>query len=409
MAGGEGTRYGNGMTPLATPRCNDTPTTEDRRPAAVQAEVRLTVTQPFPVSVLALGGELKNTICRGEGTHATVSGPRGDLSESANYRRFVEGVECATTELGRAAFVVGHDLHPTYLSTAYAQRLAAPKFAVQHHHAHAVSCATDAGMALPVVGIVCDGTGYGTDGAIWGGEVLLCQAASFRRLAHLDYFALPGGDAAARWTWRPALSLLRLALPDSKGMPDLPAFRAVDAKQRAIVDQQLAVGLNTPSTSSLGRLFDAVAFLTGVCGQNDEEGQAARALQAASAEGWVEPYPYALGEGTDRLRLSWQPMIRAIVADVQAGIPASLIATRFHETVAAMFAAAALRGAQETGVERVVLSGGCFLNDRLRDGVRGRLAQRGLEVGVHTRVSPGDAGLSLGQAVVASATAARED
>ena len=397
------------MTPPLVSTDHAAGAAEKRPPAPERADVRIAVACPFPFDVLAVGGELKNTICVGQGALAVLSGWQGDLSQIDCYRHFVDSVSRAADRLGRRPVVIGHDLHPAYLSTVHARRLAPPKVAVQHHHAHAVSCAVDAEMTLPVIGIVCDGTGYGTDGAIWGGEVLLCNARSFRRLAHLEYFPLPGGDAAARWAWRPAMSVVRLALPDSYTTIEPPAFRAVNAKERALIDRQLDAGLNSPSTSSLGRLFDAVAFLTGVCAQNEQESQAARALQAASTDERVKPYPFALIDDSEGVRLDWRPMIRSIVADVQADVCVGWIAARFHETVAAMFAAAALRAVRETGVERVVLSGGCFVNERLREGVRSRLEDRGLQVGVHRRVSAGDAGLSLGQAVVASATAAGQE
>jgi len=407
----------------------------------VKWSVRLTVTPPFPRDVLAFGGELKNTVCLGSADEAVISDPHGDLSHPDDYRRFLATVASMEEQLAGGDHVIAHDLHPSYQSTIHAREHAQQRVAVQHHHAHAVSCAVDAGVALPVIGIVCDGAGFGTDGAVWGGEILFCDARSFRRMAHLDYFRLPGGDAAARSTWRPAMSLSREALQEEQASIDSPAFDSIDPTERKLVARQLEVGLNAPETSSLGRLFDAVAFLTGIRAHNEHEGQAAIELQAAAEDQRGDVYDFelerfpksravtppfhpplpkggkreveryrktgfALPACDEVSRIDWRPMIRRILDDVRAGVSTATIAAGFHTTVAAMFAAGAKHAVELTRVERVVLSGGCFLNDLLRVQLVERLEALGLEVAVHERVPPGDAGLSLGQAVVASASAA---
>lgn len=395
---------------------------------------------PFHGSVVALGGELKNTVCHGAEATAVLSEPHGDLACADNYRRFVETVSRLRNELGNEDFVVAHDLHPTYLSTQFARKLPQRRIAVQHHHAHAVACAIDAGVDLPVIGVVCDGTGYGEDRAIWGGEVLLCDVDGFQRMAHLDYFALPGGDAAARFPWRPALSILRETFQDE--WPSLVEHRlaGVDASEVAIVVRQLDSGLNTPATSSLGRLFDAVAALLGICVRNEHEGQAAMALESLAGAGVVGPHngpyglagagkvgkhsgrqgdeggphsgPYEFGTHGEPNRhrtdvIDWRGMVRGIIQDLDHGTDRAVISRRFHTTLAAMFASAVARAADATGVNRVVLSGGCFLNQRLRRELIERLTRQDLAVAVHRQVSPGDAGLSLGQAVIASAVVAK--
>jgi hydrogenase maturation protein HypF len=207
------------------------------------------------------------------------------------------------------------------------------------------------------------------------------------------------------------LSVLRAAFPDRWRSLDLPVLRRVDPKKRELVSRQLEMGLNAPATSSLGRLFDAVACLTDICTWNEREGQAAIGLQSAAADGGHPAYPFGMLAEAEPVRIDWRPMIREIVGDVQAGVDVSIISARFHETVVAMFASAAklaMSAAGGSGADRVVLSGGCFLNDRLRAGLTSRLGDHGATVATHRRVATGDGGLSLGQAVIGSAVAAGE-
>jgi hydrogenase maturation protein HypF len=374
-----------------------------------ESDIRLTVDPPFQRDVLALGGQLKNTVCAATGDRAFVSAPHGDLTHPDAYRQFVSTVDRLEMTLDHSRLCIAHDLHPSYLSTVCARSRRHPPVAVQHHHAHAISCAVDAGVPFPVVGIVCDGAGYGTDDAVWGGEVLLCTTDSFERVAHLDYFPLPGGDLAAQATWRPAVALLRSTFPHEWERLDLPPLGAIDPREWQLVARQMETGLNAPDTSSLGRLFDAVAFLAGVCGSNTYEGQAAIELQAAAGEGGGAAYPFAMDDETDPIPIDWRPMIKGIVDDVRGGVGVATIAARFHETVAHMFAAAAVGAARRTGVRRVVLSGGCFHNGILRTSLTGRLEEGGLTVAQHRSLSPGDAGLSLGQALIASDLASKMD
>lgn len=376
--------------------------------AAAPETARVSVSVPLSDGVLAFGADLKNTVCTGIGSEALIYGPHGDLSQPEAYRSFLKTVASLQETIEDDSCVIVHDLHPGYLSTIHAQRQTQPKVSVQHHHAHAVSCAVDAHADLPVVGVVCDGTGFGTDGAIWGGEVLLCDDDSFRRMAHFDYFPLPGGDAAARDTWRPALSLTRETLGQDCLSTAPAVFESVDSGELGLVAQQLGAGLNTTDTSSLGRLFDAVAFLAGVCDLNSYEGQAGQELQAAAQTVRdAEAYSFEVLARQDPARIDWRNMIREIINERCAGVDAAIIAGRFHKTVVEMLESAACAVATKTGVSRVVLSGGCFFNALLRDGLSGRLTTRGLEVYMHQRVSPGDAGLSLGQARIGSAMASR--
>lgn len=405
------------------------------RPAGGQpaAERDFTIVEtalPFPVEVLALGGELKNTVCLARGSTALLSGVHADLGRAEDFRRFVQTVASVKEISGNGTRAIAYDLHPMYAAARFAQRSSesrllgtGPRIAVQHHHAHAVSCALDTGMALPVIGIVCDGTGYGEDGAIWGGEVLIAEADSFRRFAHLDYFTVPGGDAAARCTWRCGMGVLQAAFPDEWSWLSVPAFASIDPTERRIAARQLDEGLNAIRTSSLGRLFDAVASLTETCMENVSEGQAACTLEGSAGLRSIGAYPFMLCTtgprggrdplkpgiaGGPPIRLDWRPMIREIVSDTVAGLDAGVISARFHATVVQMLAQAAELAAQQAGIDRVVLSGGCFMNKLLRNGLVAAMNARRLTVATHERVSTGDAGLSLGQAFIASHRAARE-
>jgi hydrogenase maturation protein HypF len=285
--------------------------------------------------------------------------------------------------------------------------------AVQHHHAHAISCALDAGVELPVIAVVCDGSGYGLDRAIWGGEVLCCEAESFVRLAHLDYFPLPGGEAAIRSPWRSAMGVVNAAMPEDWSSVSVPTFSGVDAQQRRIATRQLETGCDTIPTSSLGRLFDAVAVLLELCRDDTPDGQAAGALEALAGVRDCPPYrltldglALALSKKGTSVRLNWRPMMREMMANIARGVDPSVISARFHATIVTMLAEAAEWGVRTTGIDRVVLSGGCFANQRLRTGLIAELRMRGIEAKTHVRVPTGDAGISLGQAFVASSVVA---
>jgi len=353
--------------------------------------------------ILAVGGELKCTVCLLDRREAVLSEHIGDLKKPVTYRHFLGTIERLQQILRRQPAVIAHDLHPHYLSTQYATQQPLRRVAVQHHHAHIVSCLADACEDGPVIGLACDGTGYGPDGAIWGCELLVCDACDFERLGHLDYYALPGGDAAAHETWRPALSLLLATF--GRDWPEAAenAFRTIDPDKREFVSRMIEHGVHAPATSSLGRLFDAVAFLLGLCQQNRHEAQAAMALEAAATAGPFEPYPYRLPTRDGRIRFDVRPMMAAILDDLAKGTPTPTVAGRFHETIAALLAQAAVLAAEQTGLRIVALSGGCFVNRHLLRGCTERLARAGLGVLTHHRVPAGDGGLSLGQAVVAAA------
>ena len=357
--------------------------------------------------VLAVGGEMKSTVCVLDGTRAVLSEHLGELSNPAAYRNFVATVDRFKELLAVDPRVVAYDMHPRYQSTVYARSLGMPATAVQHHHAHAVSCMAENGLTGRVVAVVADGTGYGTDGAVWGCEVLVADEAVFERFAHLDYYGLVGGDAAATETWRPAAALLRDVFGETLPPSAESVFRDVSSEALALVRGRLAADSGTP-TSSLGRLFDAVAFLLGICDRNRYEAEApirleSRATIAGSAA--CEPLPFDLveGDGGGPVRIDARPAMRELVAGLGASRSVADLANAFHEGIAAVLGEAARRACDASGVDRVVVSGGCFANRILLARVCDRVQNSGQTVFFHRAVPTGDGCVSLGQAVCAAA------
>ncbi|MFB8177168.1 carbamoyltransferase HypF [Streptomyces sp. NPDC055966] len=380
---------------------------------------------PFPVALpapvvpaLAVGGDLKNTFCVGDDRYAWLSAHVGDMDDLATLTAF----ERATAHLADLTSVAPRllvaDLHPGYRSAQWAVRAGhergLPVARVQHHHAHIASAMAEHGLdgSAPVIGVAFDGTGYGDDGTVWGGEVLLADYDGYRRLAHLRRVPLPGGDAAVRNPYRMALSHLWAAgLPWS---PELPSVRVTTPGERALLERQLARGFNCVPTSSMGRLFDAVSSLTGVCHRVAYEAQAAMELECAAlaepgdAAGDGPAYRFALRPESDApgapLVADAGPVLAAVAAEVLAGIPAGRIARRFHEAVVALVLDMCRAVRQRTGVGTVALSGGVFCNTLLASGCRGALERDGFAVLAHHKVPPNDGGLALGQLIVAART-----
>ncbi|MFE9008056.1 carbamoyltransferase HypF [Streptomyces sp. NPDC007875] len=344
--------------------------------------------------VLAVGGDLKSTLCLAEGDSAWLSAHIGDMDGPATQRTFERAESHLRALTGVEPVRVAADCHPGYRSTRWARRDGRPLTLVQHHHAHIASAMAEHGLDEPVIGVAFDGTGYGDDGAAWGGEVLLADYAGYRRLAHLAYVPLPGGDAGVRNPYRMALSHLRAA--GIAWSSDLPCTTACPPEELRLLDTQLARGLGCAPTSSVGRLFDAVSSLVGICHRAGYEAQAAVELEAAAVTaGRVrEGYAFELGEPA--------PLLMAIVADLRAGAGAPLIAARFHLAVAGAVRTACRKASRSTGVRTVVLTGGVFANALLDGMCTAGLAEDGLTVLGHTVVPPGDGGLALGQAVVAA-------
>ena len=362
-------------------------------------------------AVLALGAELKNAVCCLRGGRAVLSEHVGDLKDGRVYRHFMGVINALEALFEIVPTVLAADMHPQYLSTEYALRRAAGDLAgrgpaglvrVQHHHAHVVSCLAENHHAGPAIGLACDGTGYGTDGATWGCEVLTASPVGFERLGHLRYFGCPGGDAGAVETSRPAVGLLAqtFGTDAAKAAEPLVRQQMIAPDRLEAVLEQTAAGVNCPPTSSLGRLFDAVAALCGVAGANRYEAEAPMRLEAAAGDDPGD-YPFAL-TGAEPFEIDVAPMVAALARDVARGVPAGAVSGRFHSTVAAFLAAAAERAREITGLGTVALSGGCFANRLLSARLIDRLRTAGFAVLTHREIPCNDGGVALGQAVIAA-------
>lgn len=355
--------------------------------------------------VLAVGAELKNSICLTRGDRAYPSHHIGDLKNQSVVDAMRQAIDHFQGLLEVKPQLIAHDLHPDYASTRVAEDLAGdlPLVAVQHHHAHLASCLVDNGQSGPAIGVIFDGIGYGNDGHIWGGEFLLGDLKRFERPAHLAYQALPGGDAATKEPWRMALSYLHAAFAD--GIPELPGLAEVPEKDRKLLLQMIEKQINSPLTSSAGRLFDAVAALIGVRNRVNYEGQAALELEMLiAADGAGESgYDFGIIEAERNVQVDAVPMIRQLVEDVLAEIPPARLSARFHNGLAQVILKVCQRLAEKTGVLPVALSGGVFQNRYLTERAAALLREAGFEVLLHRQVPPNDGGLALGQAAVAGA------
>jgi hydrogenase maturation protein HypF len=348
--------------------------------------------------LLACGAELKNTFCVAKGERAWVSHHIGDLENYETLRSFTEGAEHFERLFAVTPEVVAHDLHPEYLSSKYAlERDGVVLIGVQHHHAHLAACLAEHGIEGVAVGAIYDGTGYGTDGTVWGGELLVGDVAGFERAGSLRAVPLPGGERAIREPWRMALSWLVASDIGSGPAPGLAAL--VDAERWELVERMLESGLRSPPTSSMGRLFDAVAALCGIRAEVNYEGQAAIELEAACDP--LESGAYELP--LEGLELDARPVIRSVVDDLASGVAVPAIASRFHRAVARATVEGCARAAGDASTELVVLSGGVFQNRRLLEATVAGLAAAGLRALVPERLPPGDGGISYGQAAVAAA------
>jgi len=349
-------------------------------------------------TILAVGGHLKNTVALSLGTAVVMSPHLGDLDTALGIEVHRQAVADLVRFFAAQPQAVACDLHPDYASTRHAEQLAAawgvPLIPVQHHHAHVAACVAEHGLAGPVLGLSWDGTGYGPDGTVWGGEALVCDGARCVRVGHLRTFPLPGGDQAVRQPRRSALGLLYEILGPAAADVATAWFTPEEAR---LLVAALGRPKLFPRTSSLGRLFDAVAALCGLPARVTFEGQAAVALEFAAAPDVHDAYPLPIP--TDGQPIwNWEPMIRTILADRAARVPVAVIAARFHNALAA----AAVSAARQAGCPRVVLTGGCFQNALLTRRVRQGLAAAGFQVYHHQQTPPGDGGIALGQILVAA-------
>jgi hydrogenase maturation protein HypF len=359
--------------------------------------------------VLAVGGELKNTICLTRGRHAFLSQHVGDLENLAAHQFFEEAVEHFQRVLEIEPRVIAYDLHPDYFSTRWAlAQKGIDRVGVQHHHAHIASCMAESHLDGKVIGFALDGTGYGTDGKVWGGEVLIADYLNFERATHFAYVPMPGGTAAIQEPWRMAASYLAQHFGERFLDLPIPFVRQLDRRSVEVLLRMIERGVNSPLTSSCGRLFDAVAALAGIRQTVTYEAQAAIELEMALAGPADDSaYPLAVrAEGAEML-IDTQPLFEALVEDLRQGVSAGVISRRFHNGLVQVFSDLAELLRERTSLNRVCLSGGTFQNTYLLESLRARLEASRFEVFTHSEVPAGDGGLSLGQALVAAHRSAR--
>jgi hydrogenase maturation protein HypF len=378
--------------------------------------VPLGVPLPFDAPpLLAVGGHMKNVFALARGRFVYQSQHLGDLENLTGLEFFKESLNHLMRTFEIEPQAVAHDLHPGYLSTQWAKEWAQerglPLIGVQHHHAHVAGCMAEHGLEGPVIGLALDGTGYGTDGKIWGGEVLIARLDGFERYAHLEYVPMPGGEAAIKEPWRMALGSLHTADYDMES-EQIVQLLGAQASEVRVLRRMMERGVNSPMTSSLGRLFDAVAAVVLNRRMVDYEAQAAIELEGIAVD---EPDRFEQGDyvpelheaeegsGSEAVILTGK-MWKAVLEDLWRGVPARRIAARFHAGIAEGFINAAASARIATDINTVALSGGCMHNRRLARLLRTGLEEEGFEVFQHVQVSPGDGGLSYGQVVVAAAT-----
>jgi hydrogenase maturation protein HypF len=355
-------------------------------------------------AVLAVGAEMKNTVCLTRGRQAFLGQHIGDLENLAAYNFFQESIQHLQQVLEVRPTALAHDLHPDYLSTRWAfEQEGLPRIGVQHHHAHAASCMAENHLAGPVIGIVLDGTGYGTDGHIWGGEILVADYGGFRRAAHLAYAPMPGGAQAVRGPWRMAVGYLS-QLCAQEYDAGVERLHGIPPRQIAFLRRMVERDLRSPLTSSCGRLFDAVAALIGLRNTVSYEAQAAVELEAAcSMSAETGAYPMEIRPG-DVLEIFPAPMFSAVLRDLRKGVSQSVISRRFHNGLVRALTEAVVQVSSTVGSLPVCLTGGCFQNAYLAARLEDALTGLGLNVFVHSQVPAGDGGTSLGQAMIAGHT-----
>ena len=363
----------------------------------------LLIRHPFAEQILACGAELKNTFCLTKGNYAFLSHHIGDLENTETLRSFEKGIKHFKDIFNIEPAVIAYDLHPGYLSTKYAHSLEnIRKVGVQHHHAHVISCMGDNGLEGEIIGVSFDGTGYGTDGKMWGGEFLVCDYGQFRRAAHFEYFQLNGGEKAIKEPWRIAASLLHKIYGDDMMSLNIDFIRELDKDKLHILRQMIVRGLNSPMTSSAGRLFDAVSALLGIRKEIHYEGQAAIELEMKADPAHNGRYEFDYIERGGKTEIVFDQLIKDIVSDISEKISTEIISARFHNTIAAIVLNTCFKIKNQTGIDRVALSGGVFQNSHLMEKTYVLLDGNGFKVYTHHRVPTNDGGIALGQAIIAS-------
>lgn len=347
-------------------------------------------------TILATGAELSNCFCLGKGTRAYLSQHIGDLKNHETFS-FYEETQLRFQKLFRVRpTIIATDLHPDYLSTRYARKTGLRTIGVQHHHAHIASCMAENGINEKVIGLAFDGTGYGTDGHTWGSEFLVCDYNGFERYTHFDYMPMPGGDRVSEEPWRMGLAVLFQTFGKELANLDLPLLRSYPAKSRTIYEA-IEKGINCPLSSGAGRLFDAVAAITGVCIDSRFHAEAPMRLESVIIPNIHDFYEYQIGD-----TISFTPAIRQLCDDMAGGTEAGIVAARFHNTIAEASLHAVLKIEQKTGIHKVVLSGGTFQNKYLLESLESKLLKNNFAVYTHQKVPCNDGGLALGQLAVAA-------
>ena len=396
-------------------RCDDTVTRIFEGKEAIIRRSRSYA--PFPVrlnfemrQVLACGAELKNTFCLTKENYAFLSQHIGDMENLETLSSFESGIEHFKRLFRVSPEVIAYDLHPEYLATKYALELrrngaeqlsSGVQFVpVQHHHAHIASCLAENGVQEPVIGVAFDGTGYGEDRQIWGGEFLVGDFHHFERRAHLKYVILPGGEAAIRRPYRMATShLYHLPAALTSG---LTLFDRINPVELQIVRRQIEKGINSPLTSSCGRLFDAVSSLLGICDVITYEGEAAIELEMLADDDVEDGYHWPLPRGKFPIIIDQEPVLRDIIQDLKAGVPIAIISAKFHNAVAEMVSEVCCLIRERDGLSKVALSGGVFQNIYLLKRTLSHLQKKGFKPYIHHQVPCNDGGIALGQAVIAN-------
>ena len=357
--------------------------------------------------ILAVGAHLKNSIALSVGRQVFLSQHIGDLDTPEACAAFERVIADFLRLYEVEPLAIAHDLHPDYFSTQWARQAADSSpvelVPVQHHHAHLASCLAENEVEGPALGVIWDGTGYGPDGTVWGGEFLWGDAAGFERVAHLRTFRLPGGEVAVKEPRRAALGVLWEHFgPEVFEWEHLAPVVDFSPSERRLLQRMLERGVNSPLTSSAGRLFDAVAALVGLRQEIRFEAQAAMMLEYAVDEAVTDAYPLPMTQypipNTQSLVLDWGPLLEALLADLRLGVPVGVMAARFHNALVEGIVAVA----RAVGAERVALSGGCFQNRILLERAYRRLTEAGIRVYVHQRIPPNDGGIALGQVAVAA-------
>lgn len=362
---------------------------------------------PSPISlayqmpqVLAAGGELKNTFCLTRDKQAFMSAHIGDLENLATYNSYVDSIKHFQKLFTINPVAVAYDLHPEYLSTKYALTLDLPKVGVQHHHAHIAAVMAEHGLTEKVIGVAFDGTGYGLDGALWGGEFIVADLKSFVRAGHLRYLRLPGGTKAIKEPWRLALWLLYEIYGKGLAGIDIPFVRSLPGTWKLVADAA-AKGLNAPLASGAGRLFDAAAALLNIRNQINYEGQAAVELELAAAGQRGSVLPYDIIKASP-YQLDFKPTFGELIRQLQQGTSPAELAASFHITLAAATVNIISLISQDTGIRKVALSGGVWQNITLLNETLKLLQRSGYDCYLHRQVPSNDGGLALGQAVIAA-------